>query len=99
MKKILYLHQYFKFPNENGGTRSYDLASSFVKKGIDVTVIAATSDEKYNVKQKWVEIERQGIKVHYIYLPYGNHLSYTQRSLVFLKFLLFSSFRLLKLKG
>lgn len=97
--KIIYLHQYFKFPDETGGTRSYDLASSFVSKGIDVTVVTSTSDEKYNTKQRWVEIERNGIEVHYVYLPYGNHLSYLQRSFVFFKFLWFATFRLLKLKG
>src|SRR5690554_2415592 len=97
--KLIYLHQYFKFPDETGGTRSYDLASSFVGKGIDVTVLTSTSDEKYKTKQRWVEIERYGIKVHYVYLPYGNHLSYFQRSLVFFKFLWFATFRLLKLKG
>lgn len=97
--KLIYLHQYFKFPDETGGTRSYDLASSFVSKGIDVTVVTATSDEKYNTKQRWIEIEIESIKINYIYLPYGNHLSYLQRTLVFFKFLWFSSFRLLKLKG
>ncbi len=97
--KLIYLHQYFKFPDETGGTRSYDLATSFVNKEIDVTVVTATSDVKYNTKQRWIEIEREGIKINYIYLPYGNHLSYLQRTLVFFKFLWFSSFRLLKLKG
>src|SRR5690554_1586592 len=97
--KLIYLHQYFKFPDETGGTRSYDLASSFVGKGIDVTVLTSTSDEKYKTKQRWVEIERYGIKVHYVYLPYGNHLSYFKRIVVFFKFLWFSTFRLLKLKG
>lgn len=97
--KLIYLHQYFKFPDETGGTRSYDLASSFVNNGIDVTVVTSTSDEKYKIKQRWVEIERDGIKVHYVYLPYGNHLSYLQRSFVFFKFLWFSSFHLLKLKA
>lgn len=97
--KIIYLHQYFKFPDETGGTRSYDLASSFVNNGIDVTIVTSTSDEKYKTKQRWVEIERYGIKVHYVYLPYGNHLSYFKRIVVFFKFLWFSTFRLLKLKG
>lgn len=97
--KLIYLHQYFKFPDETGGTRSYDLASSFVNNGIDITVVTATSDEKYKTKHRWVEREQDGIKVHYIYLPYGNHLSYLQRSLVFFKFLWFATFRLLKLKG
>jgi len=96
---LIYLHQYFKFPDESGGTRSYDLATSFVREGYKVIVITSTSDEKYNDHEKWTIIEREGIVVHYIYLPYGNHLPYFQRSLVFVKFLLFSSFRLLKLKG
>lgn len=42
--RLIYLHQYFKFPNETGGIRSYDLATSFVKKGIEVVVVTATSD-------------------------------------------------------
>src|SRR5690606_10339548 len=97
--KIIYLHQYFKFPDETGGTRSYDLASSFVKKGIDVTVVTGTSDKKYKRKDRWIVIEREGIKVNYIYLPYGNHLSYFQRSWVFFLFLWFSTFRILKLNA
>ena len=96
---IIYLHQYFKFPNETGGTRSYDLASSFVAKGNKVTVVTATSDQKYNTKERWSVVEREGITLNYIYLPYGNHLSYLQRSWVFFKFLWFSALRLLKLKG
>lgn len=99
MKKIIYLHQYFKFPSESGGTRSYDLAKMFVRKGYAVTVVTATSEKEYNIKQRWTEIEREGIVVNYIYLPYGNHLSYLERIVVFFKFLWFSSFKLLKLQG
>lgn len=97
--RLIYLHQYFKFPDETGGTRSYDLATSFVKKGIKVVVVTATSDINHKSKKKWKVLERDGILVNYIYLPYGNHLSYFQRSFVFFKFLWFSTFRLLKLKG
>ena len=43
--KILYIHQYFKFPDETGGTRSYDLAKKFKENNIDVEFLAATSDE------------------------------------------------------
>lgn len=97
--KLIYLHQYFTFPDSNGGTRSYDLAKSFVSNDINVTVITATSDETYKTSKRWTVIERDGITVNYIYLPYGNHLSYFKRSLVFVKFLMLSSFRLMKLKG
>lgn len=98
-KTILYLHQYFKFPDENGGTRSYDLASSFVKKGIDVVVVSATSNIRYRSGKRWMVIEKEGITVHFIYLPYENNLSYLQRISVFFKFLWFSTFRMLKLKA
>jgi glycosyltransferase involved in cell wall biosynthesis len=97
--RIIYLHQYFKFPDENGGTRSYDLASSFNRKGYEVTIVTTTSDEKYNNKRRWTQIEKEGIKVNYIYLPYKNDLSYLQRSMVFLNFLLFSSIKLFNLKA
>jgi glycosyltransferase involved in cell wall biosynthesis len=97
--RILYLHQYFKFPNESGGTRSYDLATGFVASSHLVEIITATSDEKYKTGKRWVQIEQKGLIVHYIYLPYGNHLSYFQRSLVFFQFLWFSTFKLFSLKG
>lgn len=97
--KIIYLHQYFKFPNENGGTRSFDLSISFVEHGHTVEIITSTSDEKYKGKSRWTTLESDKLVVHYVYLPYGNHLSYVQRSMVFLKFLWFATLKLMSLKG
>lgn len=97
--KIIYLHQYFKFPNESGGTRSYDLATGFVSSGHSVEIITSTSKKKYKTGKRWIQIEQKGLIVHYIYLPYGNNLSYFKRSLVFFQFLYFSTFKLLYLKG
>ena len=97
--KIIYLHQYFKFPDENGGTRSFDLATGFVTSGHQVEIVTSTSEEKYKTGKRWVTIVQNGLVVHYIYLPYGNHLSYLQRSFVFFQFLFFSTVKLLSLKG
>jgi hypothetical protein len=97
--KIIYLHQYFKFPYESGGTRSFDLATGFVASGHSVEIITSTSDENYKTGERWNKIEKDRLIVHYIYLPYGNHLSYFQRSLVFFQFLYFSTLKLLSLKG
>ena len=97
--KILYIHQYFKFPNESGGTRSFDLAQGFVLSGHQIEMITSTSDEKYKTGQRWVKVEQNGLVVYYIYLPYGNHLSYLQRTKVFFQFLWFSSLKLLSLNG
>lgn len=54
---IIYLHQYFNFPDKSGGTRSYDLATSFLKAGHKVTVVTATSDEKYKGGKRWKVIK------------------------------------------
>lgn len=97
--KIIYLHQYFKFPNESGGTRSYDLAMGFTELGFKVEVVTSTSDDKYKTRKRWVQIEQENLIVNYIYLPYSNHLSYFQRSFVFFQFLWFSTFKLISLKG
>lgn len=95
--KLLYLHQYFKLPNERGGTRSYDLAKSFALKGHLVDIITSTSDEVYKTNKRWTVVERDGICVHYVYLPYDNSMSYGKRALVFLQFLYFASIKALSL--
>lgn len=93
---ITYLHQYFKFPDEMGDTRSYDLAKSFVEKGKSVTILTSTSDISHKTKSRWSIENRDGISVHYIYLPYDNQMSYVRRMLAFVQFLYFASLHLLK---
>lgn len=98
--KIIYLHQYFKLPNENGGTRSFDLANSFVKQGLNVEVVTTSSEQKdFVAGKRWRKENVSGIIVHYLYLPYDNSFSFTKRAWVFFLFLWYSSIKLLKLKG
>ena len=97
--KIIYLHQYFKFPDESGGTRSFDLSAGFVGSGHYVEVLTSTSDVKYKRGKRWSKIKKNGLVVHYIYLPYENDMTYFHRSLVFFQFLWFSTLKLLSLKG
>lgn len=96
--KITYLHQYFKRPDENGGTRSYDLAKSFVMNGHEVEVITTTSEEIGFENSKWKTIELDGIKVHYLYLPYDNSFSFAKRSWTFILFLWYGFLKLLSIK-
>ena len=49
--KIIYLHQYFKFPNESGGTRSFDLATGFLDSGHHVEMLTSTSNIEYKKKK------------------------------------------------
>lgn len=82
--KLLYIVQYFSFPDQPDGTRPYDLASSFVKKGIDVTII--TSDTSGAQKEKWAYVEREGLKIHYLNCAYNNNMGFTDRIKAFMKF-------------
>ena len=54
---IIYLHQYFKFPNESGGTRSYDLACGFLKLGHKVQIVTSTSDPEFKTKIAGVNLK------------------------------------------
>lgn len=96
--KLVYLHQYFNFPDSNGGTRSYDLATSFVKKGIDVEIITSTANLKGNFNYGWNLIEKEGLKLYAYKQEYDNNLSYLKRISIFLIFLLKASNKLLSIK-
>lgn len=87
--RLLYIVQYFTFPDQTGGTRPYDLATSFVKQGIEVTVI--TSDESGKAKEKWTLIERDGLKVYRLDCPYDNKMGFVERIFAFCKFFLHAS--------
>lgn len=97
--KILYLHQYFKFPDEQGGTRSFDLSIGFLGLGHHVEIITSTSDESYKKSKGWTKIKKNQLIVHYIYLPYDNDMTYFHRSFIFLKFLFLSTLKLISLRG
>jgi glycosyltransferase involved in cell wall biosynthesis len=97
--KIIYLHQYFKFPDESGGTRSFDLANGFIRSGYEVEIISATSNPRHKSRKRWIKKTQNGLIIHYIFLPYSNEMNYLKRSLVFLKFLWFSTLKILSLNG
>lgn len=79
--KIIYIHQYFRTPEEGGPIRSYYLAKGLVEKGFQVEMI--TSHNSTNKIYKDVD----GIKVHYLPVPYSNLMSFKRRLVSFLKFM------------
>ncbi len=91
--KILYIHQYFVTPEEPGGTRSYWISKELIKHGHDVTVITTSKD-----LSKPKEIIIDGIRVIYLKIPYNNKMSILKRIIAFTKFMLLSSWQVIKLK-
>ncbi len=77
--KILYIHQYFRTPDEGGCTRSYHLAKGLVNQGHEVTMI--TAHNQFNGSK-----DVDGIKVHYFKIPYANHFGFLRRIMAYFSF-------------
>ncbi len=71
--KILYLHQYFKTPEEGGAIRSYHIAKALVKAGHEVTLITTHNHPQKSIK--FIE----GIEVIYLPINYKNSYSFYKR--------------------
>lgn len=78
--RILYIHQYFKTPEEGGAIRSYYLAKGLVESGYEVEMIT-THD-----RQECIEKNVEGIRVHYLPIPYDNSFTFIKRILAFIRF-------------
>jgi len=79
--KVLYIHQYFKTPEEGGAIRSYYLARGLVDHGIEVELITAHNERKAITRNI------DGINVHYLPVFYDNSQSFLQRIYAFFKFM------------
>lgn len=93
--RIVYIHQYFKTPDEPGGTRSYWMAHRLVKCGHQVTMITGKSDM---VRKKEVK-NIDGIEVVYLREPYSQNMGVMTRLKAFLGFVMKSINEARKQKG
>lgn len=78
--KLIYIHQYFRTPDQGGAIRSYHLAKGVVDAGIDVEMITAHDQPHYD--QRWID----GIRVHYLPVNYDQKFGFLKRSWAFWQF-------------
>lgn len=78
--KVIILHQHFKTPGGGGAVRSYYLARALVERGADTIVITAHNGPAEKVEQI------DGIKVHYLPVPYDNRFGFYRRIWSFYQF-------------
>lgn len=95
--KLVYLHQYFNTPDMPGSTRSFEMAKRIAARGHQVHVV--TSDRQESSPRGWRVEEMNGFSVHWVGVPYGNEMSYTQRIASFIKFAFLASVRCVKIRG
>lgn len=78
--RVLYIHQYFKTPDEGGANRSYYMSKALLKQGHQVTML--TTHNENSQKIRYIE----GIEVVYLPVKYSNFYGFYARILSFLKF-------------
>lgn len=81
----------------SGGTRSFEMAKRLVKAGHEVHMV--TSWRQETDKKSWFMTEEEGIKVHWLPVPYSNKMGFYQRIKAFVDFAIKSSLKAAKLKG
>ena len=86
--KILLVHQYFKFPEEGSGIRSWYIARELVQMGHQVTVLSG-----HNVKQG---LENHDFAIQYFRIPYDNNFGFWKRIMAFYSFVRHSKWYLKK---
>lgn len=69
----------------SGGTRSYEMARRLVAAGHEVHMITSLRNPD-NLNSSWFETNEAGIKIHWLPVPYSNHMPYSERIKAFLRF-------------
>jgi glycosyltransferase involved in cell wall biosynthesis len=82
--RIIYLHQYFNTPQMAGSTRSFEIGRRLVAAGHEVEMV--TSWREPTATRAWFTNETAGMRVHWLPLPYSNHMTYKARTAAFLRF-------------
>ncbi len=90
--RILYIHQYFRKPEQGGALRSYYLAKALVQAGHTVELITAYNGEIY------YQEDVAGIHVHYLPVAYDNNFGFGRRVFAFTAFVYRSISLALKIK-
>lgn len=87
--RIVYLHQYFNTPDMSGGTRSYEMGRRLVALGHDVHMVTSWREPSAGAKAR--TSNEGGMQVHWLPVPYTNHMSYAARMLAFIRFVVAAS--------
>lgn len=84
--KIAYLHQYFNTPDMSGSTRSYEIARRLAAAGHEVEIFTAVRNPQG--RRKWFTTREGNFTVHWLPVPYSNHMGFRRRVTAFLQFAL-----------
>jgi glycosyltransferase involved in cell wall biosynthesis len=95
--RIVYLHQYFNTPEMSGGTRSFEVGRRLVAAGHEIHMV--TSWREPAASSGWFTSMEAGMRVHWLSVPYSNHMSYVRRMQAFVWFALAAARKAASLKA
>lgn len=81
--KILYIHQYFRTPEEPGGTRSYWISKELIQRGHSVVMMTSATPAHPGTHVETIN----GIEVHYIENAYSQYMSRIAKIKSFVRFM------------
>ena len=87
--RVLYFHQHFTTPNDNGGTRSYEFAKRLIERGHSVTMVCGKTVQLNLTNEDSKVVARgkvDGIDVIQVNVNYSNKDSIFKRAIGFLNF-------------
>ncbi|MBJ6128540.1 glycosyltransferase family 4 protein [Microvirga splendida] len=86
--RIVYLHQYFFTRSMVGiaGNRSYEFARRLVAMGHQVDMVTSYTYDQGHAHLDWFETEEDGIRVHWLPVPYSNKMDFKKRVKAFFRF-------------
>jgi glycosyltransferase involved in cell wall biosynthesis len=86
--RIIYLHQYFFTRSMIGvaGNRSYEFARRLVDMGHQVDMVTSYTHAREDDSKDWFETDEEGIRVHWLPVPYSNKMDFRKRIHAFQRF-------------
>jgi glycosyltransferase involved in cell wall biosynthesis len=78
--RIIYVHQYFRTPEQGGAIRSYYIATALASAGHEVEMVTAHNQPEYKCRVQ------EGFRIHYLPVRYQNRFGAVRRIYAFLQF-------------
>ena len=99
--RIIYLHQYFFTRTMIGvaGNRSYEFARRLVAMGHEVHMITSHTHAREGDSPEWFETVEDGIRVHWLPVPYSNKMDFKKRLYAFQRFAIGAARRAASIDG
>ena len=99
--RIIYLHQYFAFPEASSGTRSWEIARRLIQSGHSVHMLCSSALLPGDpASKRWIyRTEKQGLQLSVLDVKYSNKMGFWRRIMSFFSYAVLASYEICRLNG